>query len=84
MSQPAALGALDEKQRIHKNVYPDGKSRLIDIHEVCHRTGFAKSTVFAKVAAKTFVQPIRVKQGVTRWLESDIDDWIDSVVEAGR
>ena len=84
MTESAVSDTKADRLRIHKSIFPDGKSRLIDLNEVCHRTGFAKSTVFAKVADKSFVQPIKVKKGVTRWLESEIDDWIDSVVEAGR
>lgn len=56
------------------------KSRLIKVDEVAHRTGLAKSTIFAKIARDEFVQPIRVKVGVTRWLESDIDTWIENLV----
>ena len=84
MPQKEIQEQLDDKQRTHVHVFPEGKSRLIDIHEVCFRTGFGKSTVFAKVADKTFVQPVKVKRGVTRWLESEIDDWIASVVEASK
>lgn len=71
-----------KKTRKHTRTYPVGKKRLIDINEVCYRTSMAKSTVWAKVAVDEFVQPIKVKAGVTRWLESEIDAWIDNVIEA--
>ena len=73
-----------EKQRIHKNEYPEGKSRLIDINELSHRTGLGKSTIWKKIAADELIEPIRVSRGMTRWLESDVDQWIANVVEVGR
>lgn len=68
------------KQRIHKEKFAIGKARLITVKEVCHRTSLGQSTIHAKVAAGEFVQPIKVKAGVTRWLESDIDEWINNLV----
>jgi len=59
-------------------------SRLIPIDELCHRTGLAPSTVWRKVRADEIVQPIRVSRGVTRWLESDVDAWIESLIEGSR
>jgi predicted DNA-binding transcriptional regulator AlpA len=72
------------RQRIHTHEFPAGKERFIDINEVSHRTGYSKSTLWAKVAADEFVQPIRIKAGVTRWREFDIDAWMDDVIEASR
>jgi prophage regulatory protein len=74
----------EAQKRIHKQKFPEGKSRLIDVNELSHRTGKAKSTIWADVARGEFIKPIRVKRGVTRWLESDVDEWIINVVEADR
>ena len=75
-----------EKKRIHKpeELFAKGKSRLITVNEVAHRVGFGQSTIFAKIAKDEFVKPIKVKTGVTRWLESDIDQWIDDLVAANK
>ncbi len=74
------------KQRIHKpeESFSKEKSRLITISEVAHRLSMGQSTIHAKVAKGEFVQPIKVKSGVTRWLESDIDEWIENLVAANK
>ncbi len=78
--------AVDESnpKRVHWRTYPTNKSRLISVHEVSHRTGEGVSTIWKKVAANEFVQPIRIRKGVTRWLESSIDDWISEQVEKAK
>lgn len=83
MSQPEVSEA-PKQQRIHTHEFPAGKERFIDVNEVSHRTGYSKSTLWAKVAADEFVQPIRIKAGVTRWLESEVDDWMNEIIEASR
>ena len=80
----AQTSTLESPKPERKRSYPDGKSRLIDVHEVSHRIGRAPSTIWSDIAKGDFVQPIRVKKGVTRWLESDIDKWIADQVEASR
>lgn len=67
-----------------KDLVPSNKQRLINITEVSHRTGLGKSTIWRRVAAGEFVRPIRVKPGITRWPESEIDSWINELVESAR
>ena len=85
MSQTAESPTPNIKKRIHRRNIPKGeKSRLIDINEASYRTGLGKSTIWKKIADDGFVKPVRISKGMTRFVESDVDAWIESVVEAGR
>ena len=55
---------------------------LLTRSEVEARTGFRKSALYARIAAGTFPQPIREPgTGTVRWLESEVQAWIDAAVE---
>lgn len=82
MLQPGI--AIAPKARTHSQLFPSGRERLIPISEVSHRTGYGKSTIWAKVASGEFPKPLKVKAGVSRWRESAIDGWIDEVIEANE
>ena len=62
------------RQRLNKRPAPP--KRLIDIKEVCKRTGFARPTIYKKVREGVF--PPFEKRGInTRWRESVIDDYVE-------
>lgn len=82
MSHPET--AVETPQRVHKQAFNEKKPRFIDVNEVSYRTGLGRSTIWAKSRNGDFVQPIKIKAGVTRWLESDIDDWMNSLLESAQ
>lgn len=54
---------------------------LLPRREVERRTGYRKSAIYAKVAAGTFPAPRRDPEtGTVRWLESEVQTWIDAAV----
>jgi len=54
--------------------------RLIRIKDVMNKTGIARSTVWYMVKKGTFPAPRKVSPRVTVWVESEIDEFIDKVV----
>lgn len=61
------------------------RPRLIRLPEVKTRIGLSRSTIYNRIADKTFPAPITLSGKSVAWLESDIDDWINcKLVEAGR
>jgi prophage regulatory protein len=51
--------------------------RLITLTDVMRRTSKCKSSIYAAVRTKPPTFPLPVKVGIsTRWLESEIDDYI--------
>ena len=63
--------------------------RLLTRVQVEERTGYKHSTIYERVAAGTFPAPRReLETGTVRWLESEvqawIDDWIAKAEVAGK
>ena len=56
--------------------------RLIRIKEVMNKTGIARSTVWYMVKKGTFPISRKVSPRVTVWVESEIDTFIEKVVNS--
>jgi prophage regulatory protein len=57
------------------------EKRLIDLAEVTRLTGLKRTAIYERMAHKTF--PASVKLGTaSRWLLSEIEQWIDDQVAA--
>lgn len=55
---------------------------LLPRREVERRTGWRKSALYARMAAGTFPLPRRDPQtGTVRWLESEVQAWIDKAAQ---
>ena len=53
--------------------------QLLPRREVERRTGYRKSALYARIAAGTFPAPRREPEtGSVRWLESEVQAWIDT------
>jgi prophage regulatory protein len=50
------------------------------------RTGLSRSTIYKKVTEGTFPKPVKLGAGARAvgWVESEIDGWIKSQIEASR
>jgi prophage regulatory protein len=49
------------------------------------RTGLSRSTIYARIAEGTFPAPINLCGGrAVGWIESEIDTWLRSRIEASR
>jgi predicted DNA-binding transcriptional regulator AlpA len=55
------------------------RTRLLDLAEVCAATKLGKSAIYTAAKAGTFPSP-RKALGRSVWLESEIDDWLRSLV----
>lgn len=58
----------------------DRPSRFIRLPEVKVRVGLSRSTIYNRIAAKTFPPPVRLGEKSVAWLESSIDAWIQNMV----
>jgi len=45
---------------------------------VQRRTGLSRSTIYAKMAEGDFPRPIKLGKRAVGWLDSDIDEWLES------
>ena len=50
--------------------------RIIRLNTVLSRTGLSRSTIYRKIAERTFPAQIRISINGAGWRESDIDRWV--------
>lgn len=57
-------------------------AKLLAIDKVCRRTSLCKSAIYNRIKVGTFPRPKKLA-GIRRvaWLESDINDWINSQID---
>jgi len=53
--------------------------RLLRLRDVKEKTGLGSSTIYRHIANGTFPVPRRLGPNTVRWLESEIDAWIESL-----
>ena len=54
---------------------------VLRLPEVVRRTGLSRSTLYNRIAAGAFPRPLRLGDRSVGWLESEVDDWINRLVE---
>jgi prophage regulatory protein len=48
------------------------------------RTGLSRSTIYVRIAGGSFPRPLNLGDRAVGWLESEIESWLTSRVEASR
>lgn len=48
------------------------------------RTGLSRSTIYLRIAEGSFPKPVSLGARAVGWLESDIEQWLNSRVEESR
>ena len=66
------------------SVHPARQQRILRLPEVKAKTGFGRSTIYAAIDTKSgangeFPRSIRIGARAVGWLESDIDQWIETL-----
>jgi prophage regulatory protein len=59
-------------------------TRFFRLKDVKAITGLSKSTIYERISAGSFPKQILIGPRTAAWLDSDIQDWIDSQVAAAR
>ena len=57
---------------------------LIRLPEVLKRTGFGKAWVYRLISEGRFPAPVKIGVRAVAFVESEIDAWIQSVIETSR
>jgi prophage regulatory protein len=53
--------------------------RLIDVKAVTAKTTLSRSKIYAMLNEGKFPAPVKISTQITRWVESEIDAWIESL-----
>jgi prophage regulatory protein len=60
------------------------KDRIMRLPEVKKDTGLARSTIYKKIAEKTFPSQIPLGTKAVGWLERDIQNWIQARISQSK
>lgn len=58
--------------------------KVLRLPEVKKSTGLARSTIYKKMAEKTFPSPISLGPKAVGWLEMDIQNWIQKRITVSQ
>lgn len=56
------------------------KERFIRLNEVIKKTGLSKGTIYKYMKDESFPSNIPISDKVVVWLESEVDQWINSKI----
>lgn len=57
---------------------------ILRLKQVCELTGLKRSTVYNRIAEGSFPKQFPLGGRAVGWLASDVDSWINRIVEMGR
>ncbi|EFN7979544.1 AlpA family transcriptional regulator [Serratia ureilytica] len=57
---------------------------LIRLPEVLKRTGFGKAWIYRLISEGRFPVPVKIGVRAVAFVESEVDEWIQSVIETSR
>ncbi|HAT6805123.1 TPA: AlpA family phage regulatory protein [Citrobacter freundii] len=55
---------------------------LLRLHQVMEKTGLKRSQVYSYMKTGDFPKSIKIGPASVAWLESDIDEWIDTKINS--
>ncbi|ELS2572015.1 AlpA family transcriptional regulator [Salmonella enterica] len=59
-------------------------TRLIRLPEVLERTGFGKAWIYRLISKGRFPAPVKIGIRAVAFVESEVDEWIQLVIETSR
>ena len=62
----------------------DAPVRVLRLPRVQSRTGLSRSSIYLRVANRSFPQPVRLGARAIGWIESEVDQWIRDQIAASR
>ncbi len=57
---------------------------FLRLPEVMERTGLSRSTIYVRVAAGRFPQPVALGGRVVGWIEAEVDEWVRERIAESR
>ena len=60
------------------------KQRFLRLREVIQRVGLSRSQIYKLIGLSEFPAQMKISCSVSVWLESDIDDWIETKVRESK
>ncbi|EPQ7392195.1 TPA: AlpA family transcriptional regulator [Salmonella enterica subsp. enterica serovar Kiambu] len=58
--------------------------RLLRLPEVLHKTGYGRAWIYRLIREGRFPQPVKTGSRSIAFIESEVDAWIQSVIDRSR
>jgi len=58
--------------------------RLIRLPEVMNKTGYSKAWIYRLISRGVFPEPIKIGIRARAFVESEIDEWIENIIQFSR
>lgn len=58
--------------------------KILKLPKVIEITGLSKSTIYFLISQGEFPSQIKLSKRASGWLESDVNNWIESKLSGGR
>ena len=72
---------MTEKPRAERTNPP---IRFLRLPEVLERTGLSRSTIYVRLAARTFPRPVALGERAVGWIEAEVDEWVRERIAESR
>ena len=72
------------RQSPAQSAAPPPPIRLLRREEVESRTGLSTSTLYQRMLVGKFPKPVPLGDKARRWVESEVDDWINALIAARK
>ena len=59
-------------------------TRFLRLPEVLKRTGLSRSTIYVRLAAGCFPQPVSLGGRAVGWIEAEVDEWVRERIAESR
>ena len=59
-------------------------TRFLRLPEVLERTGLSRSTIYVRLAAGRFPQPVSLGGRAVGWIEAEVDEWVRERIAESR
>jgi prophage regulatory protein len=63
---------------------PNVTNAILRLPEVSKRTGKSRSTIYLDVSNGKFPAPVKLGARAVGWVESEIEEWLQQLIEASR
>ncbi len=58
--------------------------RILRLPAVRRRTGLSRSSIYLRMSQGRFPKPISLGERAVGWVESEVNDWLNRMIEASR
>ncbi|EHK2889843.1 AlpA family transcriptional regulator [Vibrio parahaemolyticus] len=55
--------------------------RFLKLKEVMEKTALSRSAIYRKMSEGAFPKSVNLGDRAVAWVESEVDDWMESIVE---